>query len=267
MNLFNRFFRNLHIPFVRVATFQALWRTNFFHSVVRWTSPIITEKGLSEFVLTNLENSHSQLQQDLVAQYIFSHNSKSSQGFFVEFGATDGIVLSNTFILEKRYGWKGILAEPSRSYRDSLKANRNCGIDFSCIYSQGGKNIEFTEMEIGEHSSIEGFSRTTALESGDVVKDSYLVETVTLEQLLVKHNAPSFIDFISIDTEGTEYQILKEFNFSRFSFGFIAVELSQNIAEINDLLTRNGYIQVLSKLSRWDGWYVPNDNRMFRQNS
>ncbi len=265
MHLFSRFLRNLQIPLIRVATFQTLWRTNFFHSVVRWTSPEITQKGLSEFVLTNLENSHSQLQQDLVAQYIFSHNSKSVQGFFVEFGATDGIVLSNTFILEKRYGWRGILAEPSRSYRDSLKANRDCAIDFNCVYSQGGQKIEFTEMEIGEHSSIEGFSRTTALESGDVVKDSYLVETVTLEQLLVRHNAPAFIDFISIDTEGTEYQILKNFDFSRFTFGFIAVELSQNIAEIDDLLTRNGYIQVLSNLSRWDGWYVPNNNRMFLQ--
>lgn len=265
MHPFSRFLRNLQIPIIRVATFKTLWRTNFFHSVVRWTSPEIAQKGLSEFVLTNLENSHSQLQQDLVAQYIFSHNSKSGQGFFVEFGATDGIELSNTFTLEKRYGWRGILAEPSRSYRDSLKANRNCAIDFNCVYSQGGQEIEFTEMEIGEHSSIEGFSRTTALESGDVIKDSYLVETVTLEQLLVRHNAPAFIDFISIDTEGTEYQILKNFDFSRFTFGFIAVELSQNIAEIDDLLTRNGYIQALSNLSRWDGWYVPNNNRMFLQ--
>ena len=263
MNLFSYFLRKLQIPLLRAATFQALWRTNFFHSVVRWTSPEIMQKGLREFVLTNLEYSHSQLQQDLVAQYIFSHCSKSRQGFFVEFGATDGIVLSNTFALEKRYGWTGILAEPSRSYRDPLKANRNCGIDFNCLYSVGGLEINFKEMEIGEHSSIEGFSRTTAMGSGDVVKNSYLVETVTLEQLLVSHNAPLFIDFISIDTEGTEYQILKDFNFNRFSFGFIAVELSQNIAEIDDLLTRNGYTRVLSNLSRCDGWYVPNENKMF----
>ena len=150
MNLFSYFLRKLKIPILRSATFQALWKTNFFHSVVRWTSPEITQKGLREFVLTNLENSHSQLQQDLVAQYIFSHCSNSTQGFFIEFGATDGIALSNTFTLEKRYGWTGILAEPSRSYRDPLKANRNCAIDFNCLYSVGGLEIEFTEMEIGE---------------------------------------------------------------------------------------------------------------------
>ena len=260
LNPINRLLRKIRIPIVRNSTFIALWETNFFHSIVRWTSPEIKQFELKEFVLENIEISRSQLQQDLVAQFIFASKSRSAQGFFVEFGATDGIGLSNTFVLEKNYGWRGILAEPSRRYRESLELNRNCQIDFRCVYSIGGQEIEFTEMEIGEHSSIEGFSRTTARESGDQVRDSYLVETITLEQLLDTYDTPSFIDFLSIDTEGTEYQILKDFNFTKYKFGFIAVELSQNIGNIHDLLSTNGYERVLSNVSRWDGWYVSKEN-------
>jgi FkbM family methyltransferase len=260
LNLINLFLQKFRIPIVRRTTFKTLWETNFFHSIVRWNSPEITQLKLREFVLSEIEKSHSQLQQDLVAQFIFAHNPKSTQGYFVEFGATDGIGLSNSFILEKYYGWTGILAEPSRRYKEPLKSNRNCHIDFRCVYSIGGQEIEFTEMEIGEHSSIEGYSRTSMEESGDLVKDSYLVKTVTLGQLLKTNQAPRFIDFLSIDTEGTEYFILKDFNFDEYTFGFIAVELSQNIREIDELLTNNGYVKVLSNLSRWDGWYVPREN-------
>ena len=255
-----RLLRRAKVPIVRTSTLKALWKTNFFHSIVRWNSPGIIQVKLQNFVLTNIENSRSQLQQDLVAQFIFARNRNSSQGYFVELGATDGIGLSNTFVLEKNYGWTGILAEPSRRYRESLQLNRNCQIDFRCVYSIGGQEIEFTEMEIGEHSSVEGYSRNTKGESGDVVRDSYLVETTTLEQLLITHNAPAFIDFLSVDTEGTEYQILRNFDFNKFSFGFIAVELSQNVTEIHNLLSKNGYARVLSNLSRWDGWYVLQEN-------
>lgn len=260
MKLIKYFVKNFQIPILRSATFKTLWKTNFFHSIVRWTSPEISQLELKEFVLGNIEISRSQLQQDLVAQFIFAHKSNTQQGFFVEFGATDGIWLSNTFLLEKNYGWTGILAEPSRRYVEFLRTNRRCKLDFRCVYSTSEKLIEFTEMEIGEHSSIKGFSRITAGRSEDQVRDSYLVETTTLEQLLDTHNAPSFIDFLSIDTEGTEFQILKDFDFSKYKFGFIAVELSQNISSINNLLLINGYIRVLSNTSRWDGWYVPREN-------
>jgi len=248
------------VGLVRNATYQALWKTNLFHSISRWTKPGLQNLELRGYILSNIEFSKSQLQQDLIAQFLFERNSKRKQGYFVEFGATNGIELSNTFLLEKFFEWDGILAEPSRRYASQLQVNRNCNLDFRCVYSRNGLKINFTEMEIGEHSSIQGYSRTPSGASGDIVRDSYKVETTTLEQLLITYNAPRFIDFISIDTEGTEFLILKDFNFNRFTFGFIAVELSQNIDEIDKLLITNGYVKVLSNFSGWDGWYVSREN-------
>jgi hypothetical protein len=85
----------------------------------------------------------------------------------------------------------------------------------------------------------------------------YDVETVTLMDLLSDHQAPRFIDFLSIDTEGSEYEILKEFDFSKYSFGVICVEhnFTENRERISNLLTRNGYSQVFGEYSEWDDWY------------
>jgi hypothetical protein len=87
---------------------------------------------------------------------------------------------------------------------------------------------------------------------------SYEVETVTLGDLLLSHNAPKYIDFLSIDTEGSEFEILKTFDFSEYSFGLICVEhnFTKNRERISDLLTSNGYLQVLVEFSAFDDWYV-----------
>ena len=52
----------------------------------------------------------------------------------------------------------------------------------------------------------------------------YAVETVTLLNLLAEHSAPKLIHYFSIDTEGSEFEILKDFNFERYRFDFLSVE-------------------------------------------
>ena len=76
-------------------------------------------------------------------------------------------------------------------------------------------------------------------------KQTIQVKTLTLFDLLEKANAPKFIDYLSIDTEGSEYEILKNFDFSKYTFGLIDVE--HNFVEprrslIKNLLILNGYI-------------------------
>jgi hypothetical protein len=85
---------------------------------------------------------------------------------------------------------------------------------------------------------------------------SYTVATVSLFDLLREHGAPARVDFLSIDTEGSEYEILREFDFSSTRFSTIAIELNQNDSEITSLLASNGYLRVLASHSQWDGWYI-----------
>jgi hypothetical protein len=87
-----------------------------------------------------------------------------------------------------------------------------------------------------------------------------MVETVTLSDLLKSHNAPTVIDFLSIDTEGSEFEILNSFDFKEYSFNFICVEhnYTNKRDRIFDLLTSNGYRRILSHISKWDDWYCKN---------
>jgi hypothetical protein len=65
-----------------------------------------------------ISESRSQLGQDVFAlSFVGPHKS----GYFVEFGATNGKSLSNSFLLEKHFGWKGILCEPGRGWLPELQ--------------------------------------------------------------------------------------------------------------------------------------------------
>jgi hypothetical protein len=89
------------------------------------------------------------------------------------------------------------------------------------------------------------------------------VETISLLDLLKVHNAPRFIDFLSIDTEGSEFEILKNFDFESYSFGSICVEhnFGETREQINTLLLANDYVQVHGDLSDFDDWYIQAESR------
>jgi hypothetical protein len=90
------------------------------------------------------------------------------------------------------------------------------------------------------------------------VTNRYLVNTISLHNLLKTYNAPKKIDFLSIDTEGSEYKILSVFPFNEYEFNFICVEhnFSSNREKIFVLLEKNGYKRICADLSGGDDWYI-----------
>jgi FkbM family methyltransferase len=258
-----------YLPFkpVRNSTYAYLQTLSAFHPANRWIkSNVPTE--LKNFILNNLESSHSQLQQDLLVLYLIQgiktgildeiklEQNCTQRHFFVEFGATNGMTLSNTYILEKYFNWQGILSEPAKCWHEELNNNRQSTIDNRCVWSRTGELLTFSESATAEHSSISGFSR---LETGvEIPIAEYKVETISLSDLLDFHNAPSKIDFISIDTEGSEYEILRTFDFFKFEVVFFAIEASHNESQIADLMLQNGYSQIYRSASGWDRWFLKN---------
>ncbi|MGR6466209.1 hypothetical protein [Rhizobium sp. PAMB 3182] len=98
----------------------------------------------------------SQLGQDIFALMV---NNGKRGGFFVEFGATNGIRLSNTYLLEKRFGWTGILAEPANIWHAELQSNRAAAIEFDCVWTKSGETLDFEIIEQGAGlSTISRFS-------------------------------------------------------------------------------------------------------------
>jgi FkbM family methyltransferase len=159
-------------------------------------------------------------------------------------------------MLEKKFGWKGILCEPANIWHKALFSNRDSIIDTRCVYKSTGEQLDFLEATTSHLSTIEDFA--TSDSHRRKVKETYKVTTVTLGDLLTTHKAPNFIDFISIDTEGSEYIILRDFDFQKYQFGLICIEhnFSENRGKIFDLLSSKGYKRVFEDFSAWDDWYV-----------
>lgn len=203
-----------------------------------------------------LNQSKAQLLQDL---FVLSTFNYKSNGYFVEFGATDGVTLSNTFLLESNFNWKGILAEPAKIWHKELKNNRpNSTIETLCVWSRSNQILQFRESRAPELSSIKSISKNDLHKNSRKDSIEYQVETISLLELLSKHNAPEFIDYLSIDTEGSEFEILKSFDFSKYRFGVITCEHNYTFQEekIHKLLLENGYKRVHSDISKWDSWFV-----------
>lgn len=201
--------------------------------------------------------SYSQLGQDL---RVVEFYKKKENGFFIEIGASDGIQLSNTYLLETQYKWKGICCEPIPSRFEQLVINRPNSICCNeAVYSQSGQTVTFDIAN--NFDLLSGIADNIDCHKGTVNanKTSIQVQTISLSDLLDKSNAPTFIEYMSLDTEGSEYEILKNVDFSKYIFGLIDVEhnsIEPRRTNIKNLLLSNGYIYIGP--NEWDDMYKHN---------
>lgn len=207
------------------------------------------------YCLARRDKSRSQILQDL---WVCFELGEKKSGFFVEFGATDGIKNSNTFYLEKSLGWTGILAEPNPMWHAELTRNREASIEIKCVSSRSGDKVSFitTNDTDPELSGIDTFSNANHVADMRRSGQRIDLETISLDDLLDKYQAPATIDYLSIDTEGSELDIISSYSFGR-RFRTISIENNpQNEKEIDRLLAAQGYVRVFSQFSQWDSWYV-----------
>ena len=221
----------------------------------------LTNLDLKILLLINYKNlsiSKSQIMQDF---FVLNELGYKRNGYFVDFGATDGKEFNNTYLLEKEYDWTGILCEPSKGWHKSLKINRpNIIKDYRCVWSKSGEKVRFKECEANTLSTIEGFEKSDQHYESRKKGINYFVETVSLTDLLDEHSAPLEIDYLSIDCEGSEFEILKNHNFEKYSFKVITCEhnFTENRNKIYDLLLTKGYERKLMRgnKSDFEDWYV-----------
>jgi FkbM family methyltransferase len=208
------------------------------------------------FCAANMMRSASQLFQDLLV--LFFLRGKRN-GFFVEIGATNGVDMSNTIILERDFQWRGILAEPARCWHSELRASRHVAIDTRFVWSRSGAILDFKESDAPELSTMlelvdRDFNRATR-----TAGRTYSVDTISLNDLLAAHHSPREIDYLSLDTEGTELAILQAFDFSKYHIKIVTVE--HNFCEperrqMHQLMVNNGFVRIFELFSKFDDWYV-----------
>jgi FkbM family methyltransferase len=220
------------------------------------------ENNFIKFIADNYKKSKSQIFQDLLVLFLLG---KKVNGYFVEFGATNGISFSNTYLLEKDFHWNGVLAEPGRVWHKDLAQNRNFRIDFRCVWDTSTEFLQFNETECAELSTVNVLTKKDSLATARINNKKYSVETVSLNELLMQASAPSSIDFMSIDTEGSEFRILSQFDFNKYKVNVICVEHNfseQDRAEIYKLLVKNGFERVFAEYSHFDDWYINRSNQL-----
>ena len=179
------------------------------------------------------------------------------RGFYVEIGANNGLSFSNTYLLEKNRNWKGILIEPIPHKYLECRNNRsdeNLFFNNACVpfgYSQ--KYVEMVYVDLmtfsndlvndlqdeSEHFRL-GLDFLPSTEShfkfGAIAR--------TLDSILDESQAPNNIDFLSLDVEGAELEVLKGLDHNKYSFSYIAIE-SRNFLKTKEYLEFNGYVFML----------------------
>lgn len=176
-------------------------------------------------------------------------------GYFVEVGVGDGVHLSNTHLLEHGFGWRGLLIEPNPAFHDSIRARRTATLDTRAAFSRGGETMGFV--------SYEELSTLLPFRDGDGHRRDgrpvIRVETATLDDILARHGAPGAIDYLSIDTEGSELEVLKGLDLARYRPRVMTVEHNHVAARRRAMirhLARHGYRPVLEASSGVDAWFV-----------
>jgi FkbM family methyltransferase len=171
------------------------------------------------------------------------------KGFFLEIGCWDGEHISQTAFLEREKGWQGICVDPfPRNFQ-----NRSCCVCDRAI-SKDGQDREFIKVTIdrrygGDVSYFSGF-KDNIKAHWDLISEhcdytTEVVKTITIDQLYESFNLPQYIEFLSVDTEGSELEIFRSIDFKKYEFGLIVFEHNRDqeaIKLIGNLLSENGYI-------------------------
>jgi hypothetical protein len=184
--------------------------------------------------------------QHEIERYLLERFDKP--GFFLEIGCWDGELISQTAWLERERGWSGLCVDPFPIHFE----NRICMLCPRAV-SATGEPRAFLKVSIdrrygGDVSYFSGFT--------DAVKEHWpmiqehcdyqelMVPTITLKRLWEDYHLPKHIEFLSVDTEGSEMEIFQEIDFTETSFGLIVFEhnAKSDVKEgVGRILTANGY--------------------------
>jgi FkbM family methyltransferase len=201
---------------------------------------------------------NSQIGQD---KFIDEFFDKKEGLTFLDIGAHDGVSISNTYFLEKERNWNGICVEAQPLEFQKLKSNRNCvcvnvavsdyngETDFICI--EGYANMLSGISDDYNPSHMNRIKNEVRTYGGSI--NNIKVPVKTLQTILDEHNLKK-IDFCSIDTEGSEFNIIKSIDFDKTEITVFIIENNYQEKNVEEYLVQKGYY--LYKKIEWDDVFV-----------
>jgi len=187
-----------------------------------------------------------QFEEELKAQFF----APARKGFFVEVGANEPQRGSQSWQFEQA-GWNGVLVEPQPDLAADLRRLRRAYVVAAACSSPANAGSAMTLHVSGPHSSLKPELAVT----GVVTKNTIDVPVRTLDDILEEAKAPVPIDFVSIDVEGHEVEVLSGFDLARWRPRLVLIEDHVTTLATHRCLTRAGYR--LIRRTGLNGWYVP----------
>ena len=184
-----------------------------------------------------------------------------SNGVFIEAGACDGILNSNTFFLEKNYEWTGLLVEPIKEYYLQLEQNRDVIISNVALSQVNNQQLDFLITANKDLSTIKGYEDNDYHSENRKNYKIKKVPTRSLDQLIEENLQNIKIDFLSLDTEGSEFDIIKSLDFLKHKINVICVEhnFNMNRVLIHNHLSANNYKKLHFPFLQIDDFYILNN--------
>lgn len=196
--------------------------------------------------MTSIDDQYfSQFGEDKILHETFG---EKKDGFCIEVGGYDGITGSNTYFFEK-LGWQCLVIEPIYEYCEKIRSARSCEVYNVAVSDEDGE-AEFAIAEgIEVLSTMLSTLETNTYQFERIKKDhgrikKIIVKTKTLNSILEAKSYPK-IDFISIDVEGHEMEVLKGFSVEKFLPRIMIIEANSRKMkrEISEYLDKFGYIR------------------------
>ena len=188
------------------------------------------------------ETFHAQNGEDRWLDAFFAHKR---DGYFVEVGAFDGVNLSNSYHFEQ-IGWRGVLVEPDPDKAVLCRANRPASKTYQCAAAGSPETTEITfyRVEAGEVYSTTQLSSAHArrIDQMGLAPKPISVPAKTLDAILQDAGART-IDFVSIDVEGAEMEVLRGFDIRKWRPAVVLIESNTKLRlpQVRDYFTSNGY--------------------------
>jgi FkbM family methyltransferase len=223
------------------------------------TSPSITSEG-DDHVAASYWGLHELDRQ--IEKYLDFDN-----GYFVELGANDGHFQSNTLYYEQSRGWRGILIEPAPVLCQRCRENRsraNHVVNAACVsFTYPAETVELiysNAMSVSLHVETDLVDPAAHAELGrqflrsDETLFNFRAPARTLNSVLVEANAPRRIDFLSLDVEGAEIEVLKGINHEAFRFRYMLIEC-RDIDRLRSYLKTERY-RLVEKFNEHDYFFA-----------
>jgi hypothetical protein len=174
---------------------------------------------------------HSQAKQD---QVVIGLLRDKREGFFIDLAANDARKLSNTYALERRFGWQGLCIEPNPEYWFDLSRFRTCKVVAAIVGQDRMEEIKFN------YRGVYGGINREDFDNGEEYKtESIPAFTVPLQEVLERTDTPHVIDYLSLDVEGAETYIMKNFPLSSYRIKIMTVERPDKELQLH--LLANGF--------------------------